>query len=80
MTIGTLVAFMAYHMRLLSPVQTLIGMTSGLASARVSLARIFELFDSWPRCAKIRTPRHCSACGIPSGLSMSSCDTIARRC
>ena len=46
MTIGSLVAFMAYHMRLLSPVQTLIGMTSGLASARVSLGRIFELFDT----------------------------------
>ncbi len=46
MTIGTLVAFIAYHMRLLSPVQTLMGMTSGLASARVSLARIFELFDT----------------------------------
>jgi len=46
MTIGTLVAFMAYHMRLLSPVQTLMGMTAGLASARVSLARIFELFDT----------------------------------
>jgi ATP-binding cassette subfamily B protein len=46
MTIGTLVAFMAYNMRLLSPVQTLMGMTSGLASARVSLGRIFELFDT----------------------------------
>ena len=46
MSVGTLVAFMAYHMRLLSPIQTLMGMTSGLASARVSLARIFELFDT----------------------------------
>lgn len=46
MSIGTLVAFMAYHMRLLSPVQSLMGMTAGLASARVSLARIFELFDT----------------------------------
>ncbi len=46
MTIGTLVAFMAYHMRLLTPVQVLMGMTSSLASARVSLARIFELFDT----------------------------------
>jgi ATP-binding cassette subfamily B protein len=46
MTIGTLVAFMAYHTRLLSPVQTLMGMSSGLASARVSLGRIFELFDT----------------------------------
>ena len=46
MTIGTLVAFMAYHMRLLSPIQNLMGMTAGLASARVSLGRIFELFDT----------------------------------
>jgi len=46
MTIGTMVAFMAYHMRLLSPVQNLMGMTSSLASARVSLSRIFELFDT----------------------------------
>lgn len=48
MTIGTLVAFMTYHMRLLSPIQTLMGLTSGLASARVSLGRIFELFDARP--------------------------------
>ncbi|MDT7534970.1 ABC transporter ATP-binding protein [Sphingobium sp. SA2] len=46
MSIGTLVAFMTYHMRLLSPIQTLMGLTSGLASARVSLGRIFELFDT----------------------------------
>jgi ATP-binding cassette subfamily B protein len=46
MSIGTMVAFMAYHMRLLSPVQNLMGMTAGLASARVSLGRIFELFDT----------------------------------
>lgn len=48
MTIGTLVAFMAYQMRLFSPIQVLMGMSSGLASARVSLARIFELFDTKP--------------------------------
>lgn len=48
MSIGTLVAFMTYHMRLFGPVQVLMGMTSGLASARVSLARIFELFDTPP--------------------------------
>jgi ATP-binding cassette, subfamily B, bacterial len=46
MTIGTLVAFMAYHTRLLSPVQNLLSLTSNLASARVSLGRIFELFDT----------------------------------
>lgn len=48
LSIGTLVAFMTYHMRLLSPVQTLMGLTSGLASARVSLGRIFALFDTQP--------------------------------
>jgi len=46
MSIGTLVAFMAYQARLFAPLQALMGLTSGLASARVSLARIFELFDT----------------------------------
>ena len=48
MSIGTLVAFMAYYTRLMSPVQNLMGLTAGLASARVSLGRIFELFDTVP--------------------------------
>jgi ATP-binding cassette, subfamily B, bacterial len=46
MTIGTLVAFMAYHTRLLSPVQTMMGMSANLAAARVSLSRIFEILDT----------------------------------
>jgi ATP-binding cassette subfamily B protein len=46
MSIGTMVAFMAYHTRLLSPVQNLMGLSAGLAAARVSLGRIFELFDT----------------------------------
>lgn len=46
MTIGTLVAFMTYQSRLFAPIQTLMGLTSGLAATRVSLARIFELFDT----------------------------------
>jgi ATP-binding cassette subfamily B protein len=46
MTIGTLVAFMAYHMRLLSPIQNMMSLSAGLASARVSLARIFEILDT----------------------------------
>ena len=45
-TIGTLVAFMAYHSRLLSPIQNLMGLSSSLATARVSLSRIFELLDT----------------------------------
>jgi len=46
MSIGTLVAFMTYQGRLFAPIQTLMGLTSGLASTRVSLARIIELFDT----------------------------------
>lgn len=46
LTIGALVAFMAYHGRLFGPVQALLGLGAGLASTRVSLARIFELFDT----------------------------------
>ena len=45
-TIGTLVAFMAYHSRLLSPIQNLMGLSASLAAARVSLIRIFELLDT----------------------------------
>ena len=48
MTIGSLVAFMAYHTRLLTPVQTMMGMAANLTSARVSLDRIFEILDARP--------------------------------
>lgn len=48
MTIGTLVAFMAYHTRLLSPVQNMMGLSANLASARVSVRRIFEILDTPP--------------------------------
>jgi ATP-binding cassette, subfamily B, bacterial len=46
MTIGTLVAFMAYHMRLLSPIQNMMGLSANLATARASLGRIFEILDT----------------------------------
>jgi ATP-binding cassette, subfamily B, bacterial len=46
MTLGTLVAFMAYHTRLLGPVQNLLSLAANLASARVSLGRLFELIDT----------------------------------
>jgi ATP-binding cassette, subfamily B, bacterial len=47
-TIGTLVAFMAYHVRLLSPVQSMMSLAANLAAARASLGRIFELLDTAP--------------------------------
>jgi len=59
MSVGTMVAFMAYHLRLLAPIQNLMGMTAGLASARVSLGRVFELFD---------TPAEVRECASPVRL------------
>ncbi|MEK6320583.1 MAG: ABC transporter ATP-binding protein [Acidobacteriota bacterium] len=46
MTVGELVAFMAYHMRLLAPVQNLMGLYTSVATARVSLNRVFEILDT----------------------------------
>lgn len=45
-TTGSLVAMMAYHARLLAPVQNLMGMYSTLVAGGVSLARVWELFDT----------------------------------
>ncbi len=45
MSVGSLVAFLAYHLRLLGPVQSLMGLYTNLATARVSLGRVFELLD-----------------------------------
>ncbi len=46
MSVGALVAFMAYHLRLLGPVQSLMGLYTNIVTARVSLGRIFELLDA----------------------------------
>ncbi len=48
MTIGTFVAFMAYQMRLLSPIQGLMGLYTSLATARVSLRRVSDVLDATP--------------------------------
>ena len=45
LSIGSLVAFMAYHMRLLSPVQNLLGIYTGLLTGGVALSRVFEILD-----------------------------------
>lgn len=45
LTLGTFVAFTAYQMRLLAPVQSMMGLYAGLASARVSLRRVREILD-----------------------------------
>lgn len=46
LSIGKLVAFMAYHARLLTPVQGLLGLSASLSSARVSLSRVLDLLDT----------------------------------
>lgn len=56
MTVGALVAFITYHGRLLAPVQALMGLTASLATARVGLARIFELFDTAPEVVEAEKP------------------------
>jgi ATP-binding cassette subfamily B protein len=48
LTLGTFVAFMAYQMRLLQPVQALMGLYSNLATVQVSLSRVHELLDAPP--------------------------------
>ena len=48
MTLGTFVAFMAYQMRLLSPIQGLLGLYANLATVRVSFGRVRELMDAAP--------------------------------
>ncbi|HEV8449572.1 MAG TPA: ABC transporter ATP-binding protein [Gemmatimonadaceae bacterium] len=45
-TMGTLVAFVAYQMRLVWPIQALMGLYASLASARVSLKRVSEILDA----------------------------------
>jgi len=45
-TIGTLIAFVAYQVRMLGPVQGLMGLYAGVATARVSLRRVHEILDT----------------------------------
>ena len=55
-TLGTFVAFMAYQMRLLPPVQGLMGLYANLASARASLVRVHELLDTPPDVVEASDP------------------------
>jgi ATP-binding cassette subfamily B protein len=48
LTLGTFAAFMAYQMRLMAPIQALMGLYASLATARVSWQRVVELLDTAP--------------------------------
>jgi ATP-binding cassette subfamily B protein len=46
LSVGSLVAILAYHLRLLAPIQGLLGIYANAASARASLERVFEVLDT----------------------------------
>jgi ATP-binding cassette subfamily B protein len=46
--LGVFVAFLAYQMRLFPPIQALMGLYASLATARVSLDRVAQIFDTLP--------------------------------
>jgi ATP-binding cassette subfamily B protein len=48
LTLGTLAAFLAYHSRVVGPVQALMGLYGALATARVSWRRVAALLDAVP--------------------------------
>ena len=48
LTLGTFAAFMAYQMRLMAPIQALMGLYAGIATARVSWHRVAEILDTAP--------------------------------
>jgi ATP-binding cassette subfamily B protein len=48
LSLGTFAAFMAYQMRLMAPIQALMGLYAGIATARVSWQRVAEILDAAP--------------------------------
>lgn len=62
MTLGTFVAFTAYQMRLMSPIQGLMGIYTNLATARASLLRVHELLDTPPEVMESATPLPLPTC------------------
>jgi ATP-binding cassette subfamily B protein len=61
LTTGQLVAFMAYHLRLLSPVQSLLGIYTNLLTGGVALGRVFELLDVPVEVQESRNPQSLAA-------------------
>jgi ATP-binding cassette, subfamily B, bacterial len=56
LTIGGLVAFMAYHLKLLAPVQNLLGIYTNLLTGAVALGRVFEVMDVPPEVVDAAEP------------------------
>jgi ATP-binding cassette subfamily B protein len=70
-TMGTLVAFVAYQMRLVWPIQALMGLYASLASARVSLKRVSEILD-----AKVDVVEAAIATELPSVRGQVTLDHV----
>jgi ATP-binding cassette, subfamily B, bacterial len=51
LTLGTFAAFIAYQMRVMAPVQALMGLYTALATAKVSWHRVLELLDAASPCS-----------------------------
>jgi len=62
LTLGTFVAFMAYQMRLLQPVQALMGLYASFATVKVSIARVQELLDAPPDVVEAADARPLPSC------------------
>ena len=62
MTLGTFVAFTAYQMRVMGPVQGLMGIYTNLATARASLVRVYTLLDTPPDVREAAAPTELPAC------------------
>jgi ATP-binding cassette subfamily B protein len=71
-TMGTLVAFVAYQMRLVWPIQALMGLYASLASARVSLKRVSEILD-----APLDVIESPNAVGLPSVRGRITLDHVS---
>jgi len=61
-TLGTFVAFMAYQMRLMAPIQGLMGLYSNLATARASLVRVHEIRDNPPEVIEATASKSLPVC------------------
>lgn len=57
-SMGTLVAFVAYQVRLLGPIQGLMGLYTSVATARVSLRRVHEILDAPIEVREAANPLH----------------------
>jgi len=73
-TIGSLVAIMAYHARILSPIQNLMGLYTSMMTGAVSLDRVYELLDTKPEIADLP-----GAVTLPPGLGEVVCEGITFR-